>query len=107
MTVKSRASQGAIRCHMTWVSGWPWSSSKGGPDPPWRSRTSILPAVIVSRVKPSNIAISCLHGNQPPVDRVRGDPAIDAAEIVADQVLAVTDRLDEMQILRAADRAED
>src|SRR5215471_4920291 len=105
MTVKSRASQGAIRCHMTWVWGCPWSSSSGGPDPPWRSLTSISPALIVSRVKPSNIAISCLHRNQTPVNRVRGDSAIGAAAITADQILAVPDRLDE--ILRPPNRAGD
>src|SRR6266540_6669838 len=56
--VKSRASCGAILCHITCVSGLPCSSSNGGPDPPCR-KWMRAPDVSISRTwKRSNTSFA-------------------------------------------------
>ena len=47
-----RASSGATRCQVAWVRGCPCSSSTGGPDPPWRTRSSASPTSTRSSGEP-------------------------------------------------------
>src|SRR5262249_47249261 len=49
---------------------------------------------------------SVLHPDAPPVDAGGGDPAVDAAAVVADLEALPLDRLDEMQVLPAAHLAQ-
>src|SRR3954467_4361662 len=52
ISVKESASCGATRCHITWVSEKPCSSSSGGPLPPTRAKIRPDAVLIHSEAKP-------------------------------------------------------
>src|SRR5919204_1909119 len=69
MTVKSSASAGATRCHITCVCGKPCSSRSGAPLPLRRMKIAASPTSTSDDSKPANSTTSAeLDGSRDPVD---------------------------------------